>query len=134
MLIALALVAGLFVRTTTGQRMLQWMENSIIGSLPQFNFVRGIAEGVGGAEDKHVEVVLVPTDAGLNFGFIFAETDAHWVPVFIPGAPEWTSGAVAFVERGNMHPSGVGFVEAIKILHKLGVGSDKVIAALSAND
>jgi uncharacterized membrane protein len=133
-LVLVALAAGLFARTGPGQTMLQWLQNSILGSLPQFNFVRGVAEGIGGVEDKHVEVVLVPTDAGLNFGFIFAETDAHWVPVFIPGAPDWTSGAVAFVERSNMRPSGVGFVQAIKILRKLGVGSDKVIAALAAGE
>jgi uncharacterized membrane protein len=131
-LLGLALAAGMFARTGPGQAMLQWLQNSILGTLPQFNFVRGIAEGVGGVEDKHVEVVLVPTDAGLNFGFVFAETAGDIVPVFIPGAPDWTSGAVAFVARADMRASGVGFVEAIKILRKLGVGSDKVIAAMSA--
>lgn len=133
-MLLMAFAAGMFSRTETGQQIMQWIQSSILGSLPQFNFVRGIAEGVGGVEDKHVEVVLVPTDAGLNFGFIFVETDAHWVPVFIPGAPDWTSGAVAFVERSSMQPSGVGFVEAIKILRKLGVGADAVIGAIAARD
>ncbi|MGL4543682.1 MAG: hypothetical protein ACRCUI_14350 [Polymorphobacter sp.] len=131
LLLLLAFLAGLFARTDAGRRIIQWVENSLIGSLPQFNFVRGIAEGVGGAEDHHVEVVLVPTDAGLNFGFILEPSDAAWVAVFIPGAPDWRAGGVAFVERGTMQPAGIGFVEAIQVLHKLGAGAEKVIATLA---
>lgn len=131
LLLLLAFAAGMFARTRPGQHMVQWVENSLIGSLPQFNFVRGFAEGVGGSDDRHVEVVLVPTDAGLNFGFVFDPSDAPWVAVFIPGAPDWRSGGVAFVERATMQPAGIGFVEAIKVLHKLGAGADKVIATLA---
>ncbi len=130
MLLMVAFAAGMFARTRPGQHMVQWVENSLIGSLPQFNFVRGFAEGVGAADDRHVEVVLVPTDAGLNLGFVFEPSDAPWVAVFIPGAPDWRSGGVAFVERGNMQPAGIGFIDAIKVLRKLGSGAHHVIATL----
>ena len=130
LLLLVAFAAGMFARTGPGQRTVQWVENSLFGSLPQFNFVRGIAEGVGGSEDRHVDVVLVPTDAGLNLGFVFEPSDAAWVAVFIPGAPDWRAGGVAFVERANMQPAGIGFIEAIKVLRKLGSGAHKVIATL----
>ncbi|TFU01087.1 hypothetical protein EUV02_12290 [Polymorphobacter arshaanensis] len=130
LLLLLAFAAGLFARTNPGQSMIQWVENSLIGSLPQFNFVRGVAEGVGGSDDRHVDVVLVPTDAGLNLAFVFEPSDAPWVAVFIPGAPDWRAGGVAFVERANMQPAGIGFIEAIKVLRKLGSGAHKVIATL----
>ncbi|HPU15681.1 MAG TPA: hypothetical protein PK808_06335, partial [Polymorphobacter sp.] len=55
MLLMVAFAAGMFARTRPGQHMVQWVENSLIGSLPQFNFVRGFAEGVGAADDRHVE-------------------------------------------------------------------------------
>ena len=88
---------------------------------------------MGGADDHHVEVVLVPTDAGLNLAFIFEPSDAPWVAVFIPGAPDWRTGAVAFVERSSMQPAGIGFVSAIKVLRKLGAGADKVITDLTGS-
>ena len=130
LLLLLAFMAGLFARTRPGQSMIQWVENSLIGSLPQFNFVRGVAEGIGGNDESHVDVVLVPTDAGLNLGFVFEPSDAAWVAVVIPGAPDWRAGGVAFVERANMQPAGIGFIEAIKVLRKLGSGAHKVIATL----
>ena len=130
LLLLVAFAAGMFARTGPGQRSVQWVENSLFGSLPQFNFVRGIAEGVSGTGERHVDVVLVPTDAGLNLGFVFEPGDGAWVAVFIPGAPDWRSGAVAFVERTTMQPAGIEFIAAIKLLRKLGSGAQPVLATL----
>ncbi len=131
LLLLMAFVAGLFARTRSGQRSIQWIENSLMGSLPQFNFVRGVAEGLGGSGERHVDVVLVPTDAGLNLAFMFEPGDGDWVAVFIPGAPDWRSGAVAFVERADIRPAGIGFIAAIKLLRKLGIGAGEVTAMLA---
>jgi uncharacterized membrane protein len=130
-LLIVAFAAGLIARTAMGQRFMTWVENSLIGSLPQFSFVRGIADSVDDSDDKHVEVVLVPADAGWALGFIFEPSDAAFVPVFLPGAPQWTSGSVVFAERANIRPAGIGFAGAIKVMRKLGVGSDKVVEALA---
>ena len=132
-LLIVAFAAGLMARTSLGQRFMAWVENSLIGSLPQFSFVRGIAESVDDADDNHVEVVLVPADAGWALGFVFEPSDAAVVPVFLPGAPQWTSGSVVFAERSTIRPAGIGFPGAIKIMKKLGVGSDKVVAALASS-
>lgn len=130
-LLIIAFLAGLTARTAIGQRFMGWVENSLIGSLPQFNFVRGIADSVDDSGDKSVEVVLVPADAGWALGFIFESNDAAVVPVFLPGAPQWTSGSVVFAERANIRPSGVSFVQAMTIMRKLGMGSGDVVKALS---
>jgi uncharacterized membrane protein len=130
-LLIVAFAAGLMARTSLGQRFMAWVENSLIGSLPQFSFVRGIADSFDDSDDDKVEVVLVPADAGWALGFIFEHSEAAVVPVFLPGAPQWTSGSVVFAERANIRPAGIGFAGAIKIMKKLGVGSDKVIAALA---
>lgn len=132
-LLTLAFTAGLFARTRTGQSTMQWFENSLIGTLPQFNFVRGIAESVDG-DDRHVEVVLVPTDAGLCFGFVFKPSAESWVPVFIPGAPEWTSGSVAFVQAETIRKTDLSFLQAMTILKRLGENADQVIDGLKAGN
>jgi uncharacterized membrane protein len=108
-----------------------WVENSLIGSLPQFNFVRGIAESVDATHESNVEVVLVPADAGWALGFVFESGDGAVVPVFLPGAPQWTSGSVVFADRAAIRPAGVDFIEAMKIMKKLGVGSGNVVKALA---
>jgi uncharacterized membrane protein len=130
-LLIVAFLAGMLSRTELGQRFMQWVENSLIGSLPQFNFVRGIADSIDGAEDPGVEVVLVPADAGWNLGFIFEPGDGVVAAVFLPGAPQWTSGSVVFAERTSIRTAGIGFAQAVKILKKLGVGSGNVVIALA---
>jgi len=130
-LVFLAFFAGLVARTGPGQRLMAWVENSLIGSLPQFNFVRGIADSIDSSEHQHVEVVLVPADAGWALGFVFEPGTGDTVAVFLPGAPQWTSGSVVFAERSAIRPAGIGFTQAIAILRKLGVGSSDVAAALA---
>ena len=53
-LLLLAFLAGLVARTTAGRRMTRWIEDSILGGLPQYRMVKAMAEGFanveGGAE------------------------------------------------------------------------------------
>lgn len=131
LLFSVALVAGLVARSAPGQRTMRWFENSLLGSLPQFNFVRGIAESIG--EAQKVEVVLVPADAGWTLAFIFEPGPGLWQAVFIPGAPEWTSGAVAWAHADNIRPAGITFAQAVMTLRKLGAGSAKIATALATS-
>ena len=131
-LLILAFGAGMMARTDLGQHFMAWVENSLIGSLPQFNFVRGIAESIDDSNGSSVEVVLVPADAGWAIGFIFEPGDGRTVAVFLPGAPQWTSGTVVFADRASVRPAGVGFGKAIRIMKKLGVGSADVVKILTA--
>lgn len=133
-LLIIAFIAGLVVRTRFGQRILAWLENGIIGSLPQFNFVRGIAESAGHPDDCEIEVVLVPADAGWALGFIFEPGKGATEAVFLPGAPQWTSGSVVFAARDVIRPAGISFAEAVMVLRKLGSGSTKVAKALEKDD
>ena len=130
-LLVLAFVAGMMARTGLGQRFMVWLENSLVGSLPQFNFVRGIADSIDGAGASDVQVVLVPADAGWAMGFIFEPGDGDTVTVFLPGAPQWTSGSLVFADRASIRPAGVSFGKAIMILKKLGVGSAAVAESLA---
>lgn len=124
-------LAGLIARTSIAQRLIQMVHNSVIGSLPQFSFVRGITESIDDNDDDSVEVVLVPADAGWTLGFIFEASDAPVVAVFVPGAPQWTSGSVVFAERAMIKPAGVDFAEVIRIQKRLGAESDAVVRALT---
>ena len=125
-------LAGLVAKTSIAQRLIQMVHNSVIGSLPQFSFVRGITESIDDNDDDSVEVVLVPADAGWTLGFIFEARDAPVVAVFVPGAPQWTSGSVVFAERSMIKPAGINFADAIRIQKRLGSESGTVVRMLTA--
>jgi uncharacterized membrane protein len=131
-IVGLAFGAGVFARTRYGQALFQWLENSIVGSLPQFSFVRSFADSIDGENHDNVDVVLVPADAGLALGFVFRPEPGPIVPVYLPGAPQWTSGSLVFARREDVVPAGIDFVEAAKILKRLGVGSAAVQQVMAA--
>jgi uncharacterized membrane protein len=64
LLLALVYAAGLLARTPVAQRLIEIVHDSVIGSLPQFSFLRGFTESMDDSDDDAVEVVLVPTAAG----------------------------------------------------------------------
>ena len=128
--LGVAFIAGLFAQTRAGQRLFQWLENSIVGSLPQFQFLRGIANSIEETGAQTVQVVLVPADAGFALGFVFEGRDRAWVPVFLPAAPQWTSGSIVFAETANVHDAGIDFAKAMSLLKRLGANSQRVSDAL----
>lgn len=131
-IVGAAFGAGVFSRTPYGQALFQWLENSIVGSLPQFSFVRSFADSIDGEDHDNVEVVLVPADAGMALGFVFKPEPGPIVAVYLPSAPQWTSGSVVFARREDVVPAGIDFAEAAKILKRLGVGSDAVQSVMAA--
>jgi uncharacterized membrane protein len=130
MLFSFAFIFGLFARTGVGQRVFSWLENSIIGSLPQFNFARGIADTVEGSDQGSIEVVLLPTDAGMTIGLMFERQAGPWFTVFIPSAPQWTTGSVVYAKSSDIVPLDISFAKAIRIQRKLGGGSESVLKSL----
>jgi uncharacterized membrane protein len=130
LLLALVYAAGLLARTPVAQRLIEIVHDSVIGSLPQFSFLRGFTESMDDSDDDAVEVVLVPTAAGWTLGFVFEAGDAPVVGVFVPGAPKWASGSVVFAERAAIRPAGIDFAEAIRIQKHLGADSGDVVRAL----
>jgi len=127
-------VAGLLARTNFAQRLIQMVHTSVLGSLPQFSFVRGITESIEDSdeEEDQVKVVLVPADVGWTLGFIFEDSGAAIVPVFVPSAPQWATGSVVFAERTKIKPAGISFADVIKIQKRLGAESGEVVRALAA--
>jgi uncharacterized membrane protein len=118
-LLVLAFLSGVFARTRPGQALVDWVESSVLGALPQFSFARGVAESLEAGDEKG-RVVLVPSDAGLSLGFLFEEPVEGLYPVFLPDAPQWTAGSVIFVEEAKLHPIDMTMLEATRLLKRLG--------------
>jgi uncharacterized membrane protein len=128
-LLLLALLAGIFVRTRPGQRLFIWMEQSVFGALPQFESARRIVESIGD-DDGLVRVVLVPSDGGLALGFAFEEEVDGWLPIFLPGAPDWRSGNILFVRKADVTWPAVSPERVTRLLSKLGSDDGQLLAEL----
>ena len=122
-LLVIAFIAGLLARTRPGQATLGFFERSILGMLPQFRMARGVAQSLDPQRQQDIEVVLVPTDAGWTLGFVLEPSEGDWWSVFVPGAPQWTSGSLVYAHADQVRPAGISFPQAIMLMRRCGAGS-----------
>jgi uncharacterized membrane protein len=132
LLVLVAFLAGLLARTRHGQATFSMLENSILGMLPQLRMARGIVESLDAERQSEIEVVLVRTDAGLCLGFVLERPDGDWWSVFVPAAPQWTSGAVVYAHFEDIRQTGLTFTEAIMLMRRCGSGSAKIREILAS--
>jgi uncharacterized membrane protein len=133
-LVVITFLAGLIAHTRLGKATYSTLENSILGVFPQWRMARGAIESFAQDGMSNVEVVLVPTDAGWCIGFVLEKTENDWWTVFIPGAPQWTSGQLSYAHAKQVHHTDLTFAQALLILRRLGTGSDKIRDLLQSLD
>jgi uncharacterized membrane protein len=124
----ISFVAGLLARTRLGRAAYSTLENSILGVLPQWR----IAPSLDTERSSEVDVVLVPTDAGWCLGFVLEKSAGDWWTVFIPGAPQWTSGQVSYAHSDQVHATDLSAAQAILLLRRCGAGSEGIRTLLTS--
>jgi uncharacterized membrane protein len=126
-----AFLAGLFARTKAGQAALTWIQDGVSATLPQFSLIQGVARDVG-AEGDHREmpVVMVPTDAGWALGLLL-ESEGDWHAVYLPGAPEMSSGSVAYAHKDQIHQTDLSLKQLWMLMRGRGKGSSAIYRRLA---
>lgn len=131
-MVAISFLAGLLARTRLGQATYSRLEASILAILPQWRMARGFVQSFDSKKSSDIDVVLVPTDAGWCLGFVLEKPAGDWWPVFIPGAPQWTSGSVSYARSEQVHHTGLSAAEAILLMRRCGVGSSNIQELLAS--
>jgi uncharacterized membrane protein len=133
-LVVAAFLAGLFARTQMGQAALTWIREGVSATIPQFSLIQDVARNVGAeTEDDVVEmpIVLVPTDAGWALGLLLEE-EGDWHAVFLPGAPQMSSGSVAYAHTDQIHKTDLTLKQLWVMLRARGKGSSRIYTQLAA--
>lgn len=126
-LIALALLAGLFAGSGPGKRIFAALEAGVLSQLPVYAILKqtvddmtGNVERVGaGADLKVVEVAFV--DHG-RLGFLMDRAPDGRAVVFLPGAPSALKGEVVIVEADRLRETGLKAGAVIGVMGRLGAG------------
>jgi uncharacterized membrane protein len=131
-LVLAAFLAGLFARTPAGQSALTWIQDGVSAALPQFSLIQGVARNIGSEEDVvEIPVVLVPTDAGWALGLLL-EAEGDWHAVYLPGAPEMSSGSVVYAHTGQIHRTDLTLKQLWVMMRGRGKGSAKICRRLAS--
>ncbi len=123
-------LAGLLARTGTGRRLAQWLEDSLLGNLPQYRMVKTMAEGLAQIEDSNnLRPAMVSIEGGWQLGYLLEEVGPGWVAVFLPQAPTPMSGNVMYMPAERVRSLDMPIGEAMLLIKRLGVGSAHALRA-----
>lgn len=123
-IILICFLAGLLAKTAKAKNLIQKLEDGILSFVPGYSFMKNMNENIMGLESKDdLKVILVPTDAGLQFAFLIEEINENKFAVFIPDAPNPWSGSVVFVEKKDITDIDISQKQALACIRKLGFGS-----------
>jgi uncharacterized membrane protein len=124
MLLLLSFLAGLFARTSVGHDLARWLEDSLLGNLPQYRMVKTMAEGLAQVEGgENLRPALVSIEGGWQLGYLLEEVRAGWVAVFLPQSPTPMSGTVMYMPAERVRLLDVPMGEAVLLVKRLGAGS-----------
>jgi uncharacterized membrane protein len=132
-IVVAAFLAGLFARTPMGQSALTWIREGVSATIPQFSLIQDLARNVGAetaGDVVEMPVVLVPTDAGWALGLLL-EAEGDWHAVFLPGAPQMSSGSVAYAHTDQIHRTDMTLKQLWVLLRARGKGSTAVYSQLA---
>ena len=123
-LLLVAFIAGLLARTAPGQRLIRWIEESIVGSLPQYRMAKSVLEGRGGGDGvADVQPVLVPAGEGWRIGMKFDSIEGGWASVFLPNSPKARTGSIVLLPESSLRPLALPIGETTLLLSRLGGGA-----------
>ncbi len=129
-LLLVAFIAGLLARTAPGQRLIRWIEESIVGSLPQYRMAKSVLEGRGGGDGDgvpDVQPVLVPAGEGWRIGMKFDSIEGGWASVFLPNSPKARTGSIVLLPESSLRPLDLPIGETTLLLSRLGGGAGSAL-------
>jgi uncharacterized membrane protein len=123
-LLVLSFFAGLAARTRTGKGVTHWLEETLLGNLPQYRMVKSLAEGMTQVEGvQGLRPALVSMEGGWQIGYQIEELQGGWVAVFLPQSPTPMSGNVMYLPATRVRLLEIPIPEAMMLIKRLGVGS-----------
>lgn len=129
-LIVVSLMAGLVAHTQIARRVVEKLEDTILGGIPQYQFAKSAASSFAQLEQSEgLEPVLVSIEGGWQLGYRIEALHDGWVAVMLPQSPTPMSGNVMYVSAGRIRKLDITMMQAMSIVKRLGAGSADALKA-----
>jgi uncharacterized membrane protein len=135
LLVLVAFAGGLFARSLSIKKdAVSFLEDKVLNKLPPYVAVRKYTDRLAGLEAKtneNLKPVLVRMHNGWQLGFLADAFNDGQVAVFMPGAPDPSSGVVQIVSTDDITPLDISYRDALACLEQSGRGLPKLLASSS---
>jgi uncharacterized membrane protein len=133
-LVVISFVAGVVAHTERGARFTVWLENTLLGGIPQYQLVKGMAQGLAHVDGTSgMKPALVSIDGGWQVGYLLERHENGWLTVFLPMAPKAASGHVMYFAADRVRPLGISIIQAMGLVSSFGVGSAAALRGVDLN-
>ena len=136
LLVLASFSAGLFARSLRIESdAVSFFEDKVLNKLPPYAAVRKYSERLAGLEaksDRSLKPVLVRIQNGWQLGFVVDEPSGGYAAVFLPGAPDPSSGVVRIIAEDYISPVDVSYAEARTWFESSGHGLVNILARSTA--
>lgn len=123
-LIVVALLAGLVAQTRIARRIVDRLENTVLGGIPQYQFAKSAASSFAQLEQSEgLEPVLVRIEDGWQLGYQIEMLHDGWVAVMLPQSPTPMSGNVMYFPANRIQKLEITMMQAMSLVKRLGAGS-----------
>ena len=128
------LLAGLAARRASAQGLRNKVDQILLGAVPGYAFVKGLAENIQQGQELATSFVpvLVRFDDFWQVAFETDRSPGGIVALYLPGAPNPWSGTVVFVVAEHVRKLQVPVTEALKMIRVLGRDSEALTAEIRA--
>jgi uncharacterized membrane protein len=125
--VAVFLIAGLFVGTRQGRLLSNLLEHTVLYRVPGYLLVRGAVGSVPGlGGDAKPEPALVETDDGWALALLIERLPDGFCTVFLPDVPSPTSGSVRIVAASRVRVLDVSMLALLGCLTRSGAGAGEL--------
>lgn len=116
--------AGLIAKTRAGKGFTRWLEANVLSLVPGYTLIQSMTESRSGAEEQSGrEAVLARIEDAWQIALLVERLDNGHVAVYIPGAPNPSSGSVYFMTEDRIKPLGIPVSAAFRCVRGLGAGA-----------
>lgn len=131
LMLLVCVLAGLVARSRPAQAVYKRVDAVLLELIPGYAWTKTVMSSLAGSADveEHFKPVLVTLDDQMQIAFELERTEENLVVVFIPGAPDVRSGAVAYVTAERVTPSDASFLAINQSMKHMGKAASQLLPA-----
>ena len=130
LILLLAFLVGVALRTRTGRLTRERVEKSLFERIPGYALFRSLTNQLAGQDRETTwKPAMVEIEDALVPGFVIEEHADGRYTVFVPSIPTPFAGAVYVLARERVHVVEVPFTQAIKPVSRWGLGCEELVGA-----
>ncbi len=130
-IIAACFLAGLVVRTGTGERAVDAIQHWVLEKIPGYKMLRGLVYGIGSDDSTGtLAPALVEIEEALVPAVIVEELPDGQFVVLVPSVPTPIAGALYILPAARVHRVNVPLRRLLQVYTRFGEGTGELFAAM----